>query len=238
MRRRAAIPLLALVLVAYGCADLQAQDSAQLACPPGMASVPGGRYEAAGTDTEVAVAPFCLDVTEVTVEAYLGCIAKGVCSSEVRRESHGGRWNGEENVCNLDAHRERHPINCVDLETAKRFCKMLGKRLPTDVEWEWAARGGDAERTFPWGAESPQGRACPADETTCPVASFPTGAGRFGHHDLSGNVLEWTESGGVRGGSVHYACDENDRSECLGIATRSSARPRDLNADQGFRCAW
>ncbi len=126
----------------------------------------------------------------------------------------------------------------MDLETAKRFCQMLGKRLPTDAEWEWAARGGDAARRFAWGAESPQGRACLADETTCPVASFPTGAARFGHHDLSGNVLEWTEGGSVRGGSVHYGCDENDRPECLGIATRSSARPRDLNADQGFRCAW
>jgi hypothetical protein len=61
--------LLALGLALNGCADLQAQDTAQLACPPGMASVPGGRYEPAESDTEVAVAPFCLDLTEVTVDA-------------------------------------------------------------------------------------------------------------------------------------------------------------------------
>jgi formylglycine-generating enzyme len=95
------------------------------------------------------------------------------------------------------------PINCVTWYTAFAFCLWDGGRLPTEAEWENAAAGGVENRLFPWGQELPdQARAsfaCLHDaDINCsfpdiaPVGSLPAGAGRFGHHDLGGNLTEWT----------------------------------------------
>jgi formylglycine-generating enzyme required for sulfatase activity len=91
------------------------------------------------------------------------------------------------------------PINCVDWYAAFAFCAWDGGRLPTEAEWEYAAAGGDENRRYPWGASAPDpnlavfcGPAiypCWLDHIAL-VGSKPSGAGRWGHLDLAGNMGE------------------------------------------------
>jgi toxoflavin biosynthesis protein ToxD len=93
-----------------------------------------------------------------------------------------------------------HPVDGVRWEQAVMFCGWLADRtglpvrLPTEIEWERAARGGDS-REYPWGDTYVAGRANLIDAAvggTCPVGSFPGGVSPFGVLDLAGNVDEWT----------------------------------------------
>jgi formylglycine-generating enzyme required for sulfatase activity len=166
-----------------------------------MALVPEGVFdmgspEGVGAGDEhpvhrVRVASFHMDRTEVTVAAYDACMADGHCAPASGIELSA--------FCN-EGHADRadHPINCVTHRQAEAFCRWRGKRLPTEEEWEYAARGTDG-RAFPWGNEAPAGRLCwnryRSLEGTCAVASFPNGDSPFGLHDMAGNVWEWTSSG-------------------------------------------
>jgi formylglycine-generating enzyme required for sulfatase activity len=136
------------------------------------------------------VSPFFFDRTEVTVEAYLACVrAKGCTASKP----------GE--ACNATAKKPRlqHPMNCITKGQAEQYCAAQGKRLPSEAEWEFAARGTDG-RNYPWGNEVAgeqlcwQGRAGGSSKKTCPVGSFPEGASPFGALDMAGNVAEWTST--------------------------------------------
>jgi formylglycine-generating enzyme required for sulfatase activity len=165
----------------------------------------------------VTVASFDIDRTEVTVQAYGECVSAGVCSEPEPYEHLLGK---KPILCNWrhPEGRATHPINCVDWNQATAFCTRLGKRLPTEQEWEYAARRGG--RLFPWGDAGPGaklvnacGPECMGDSTakgfggwasvpwgndgwpeTAPVGSFPAGASIDGVEDLVGNVWEWTSS--------------------------------------------
>ena len=91
---------------------------------------------------------------------------------------------------------ERHPVNEVTWNGARSFCAWRGARLPTEAEWEAAARGGDG-RIYPWGNEPPDARRAVfgrASNETGAVGGRPLGATPQGIHDLAGNVAEWTSS--------------------------------------------
>ena len=168
--------------------------------PGPMAPVPAGRFSMGSAPQEgnrnerpkrsVYLDAFHIDLFEVTVEEYARCVEAGACG----KPGDAGRcnWNWPE--------RARHPINCVSWEQARRYCAWAGKRLPTEAEWEKAARGTDGRR-FPWGDEAPDAGGVhrmngegSADgyEATAPAGSFARGAGPYGELDLAGNVAEWT----------------------------------------------
>jgi sulfatase-modifying factor enzyme 1 len=149
----------------------------------------------------VTVQPFCMDVTEVTADAYRACVASGQCTADHQGSTtpDGTRFNPEPIGCNYGvAQNGKHPMNCVDWDQSVTFCRVQGRRLPTEEEWEWAARGGPAGRTYPWGnAPSRASQTCSSAGTahsTCKVGSYPGGDAPGGIHDLAGNVAEWTSS--------------------------------------------
>ncbi|MCI0339672.1 MAG: formylglycine-generating enzyme family protein [Planctomycetales bacterium] len=98
----------------------------------------------------------------------------------------GGRWAAAPG-------RERHPVAAATWHGAVAYARWIGGRLPTDIEWEKAARGTDG-RSYPWGEETPDGTFCnflqAGLDDTSPVGSFPKGASPYGAMDMAGNVYE------------------------------------------------
>jgi formylglycine-generating enzyme required for sulfatase activity len=160
-------------------------------CPSGMAPVGGGAFRMGERGTIVGVHAFCLDITEVTSEAYEQCVQRRQCSDE-------GLQCGAAATYGVATKRD-HPINCVTWGQADKYCRAQGKRLPKEEEWEWAARGQDQGFDFPWGNSSAEGKVCWSGGTreregTCRVGEFVAGDTAGGIHDLAGNVWEWTAS--------------------------------------------
>jgi hypothetical protein len=158
-----------------------------------MLPVPGGQFWVGTSGTRglpdehprflTRVPSLCVDRTEVTVAAYTRCVEGGQCQAKARPRI----------TCNFGREeRQNHPMNCLDWEQANAFCQARGARLPTEVEWEYFARGGAEQRKFPWGDAAPDGNTCWKQAFSCPVGSYPPGA--FGLMDVAGNVWEWTSS--------------------------------------------
>ena len=139
---------------------------------------------------EVFVDAFYIDAQEVTVASYAACVEAGKCTTLELERGRGCNWG--------EADRLAHPINCVDWDQAAAFCAWAGKRLPTEAEWEKAARGTDG-RIFPWGnAEASCELAVISDsqqgcglKSTSPVCSKPASHSPYGACDMAGNVMEW-----------------------------------------------
>jgi len=93
--------------------------------------------------------------------------------------------------------KEHHPVVNVSWHHTQAFCTWAGVRLPTEAEWEKAARGTDG-RLYPWGDEPPNRQLCNFSgsqlKDTTPVGSYPSGASYYGVLDMTGNVWEWTSS--------------------------------------------
>lgn len=176
-----------------------------------MVVVPGGTFMMGPTTPsaetgrlhQVTVRSFAIDVSEVTVRSYRDCVKEERC----RPPSLGIVFP---TICNYQLpDHDDFPINCVRAEHARDYCAWQGKRLPTEEEWEYAARYPD-NRAYPWGNEPPDvTRLNYADDTylnmqtawgadgyiaTAPVHSFPAGDSALGIQDLAGNVWEWTDS--------------------------------------------
>lgn len=215
-----------------------------------MSSIPGGTFELSEEDEAGArllryrttVDPFCLDVTEVTVSAYDSCVKAGACTKPDDRTR----------FCNFgDDARRNHPINCVDWFQAQAYCAWAGKRLPTNAEWEIAARGGTEYRIYPWGDDAPDAtRACYGRyDGTCVAGSHPPEA--FGLRDMGGNVGEWVFDwmAPYPRESVRYRGPETGRFRTIrGAAWGSGEKflpahirrwlpPKASQAGNGIRCA-
>jgi formylglycine-generating enzyme required for sulfatase activity len=172
--------------------------------PNGMLRVNGGTFvmgrDRGGEEDEhpahrVTIKSFDLDIFEVTVADYMKCVKAGVCrmyredAAKTFKAGDDARYRGP-----------KQPVSGVSWDDASTYCKYVAKRLPTEAEWERAARGDD-DRTYPWGndAPDPKKHGCfqhgggPVGQPTCDVGSFPEAKGPYGHLDLGGNVWEWTQ---------------------------------------------
>jgi formylglycine-generating enzyme required for sulfatase activity len=175
----------------------EAETGADAEVPGDMIFVPAGPFtmgaDKGGQEDEhpahrVTLAGYWLDRTEVTNEAYEKCVQAQVCRPHDPKSSSLNRFGGD-----AAFRGPRQPISSISWDDAGTFCHWLHKRLPTEAEWEKAARGTDA-RKFPWGDASPDpSRAVYAGSRTADVGSRPDGAGPYGHLDMAGNVWEWLE---------------------------------------------
>jgi len=172
-------------------------DGTSGAAPEGMILVPGGTFvmgsDAGGQQDEhpahrVTLVSFFLDRTEVSNRAYAACVNAGRCRAPAKASAGRGHFGPD------GAFRgPEQPVSSISWDDARAYCSFLGKRLPTEAEFERAARGDD-QRTYPWGNEPPTlERAVFATSRTADVGTHPAGAGPYGHLDLSGNVWEWLE---------------------------------------------
>ena len=225
----------------------------------GMIEIPAGSFTMGsdkGLDGEapphqVELSAFWIDKYEVTAEQYQACVAAGSCAAAGTHET----------TCNTGrTDRADHPINCVTWEQAQAYCTWTLKRLPTEAEWEKAARGADG-RLFPWGdSPSPNSSLLNYDlsniGTTRPVGSYPNGVSFYGLHDMSGNVLEWTADffdtnyyaaspaqnpPGPETGNLRVMRSSSFRTgldaRALSTTVRNGQPPNTSNSEIGFRCA-
>ena len=160
-----------------------------------MVLVPSGPFvmgsdikgSAEGPAHEVFLRSFYIDRFEVTNSDYDICVSAGVCAA---RSIYTGKQ------------RPRQPAVGISWSDAVAFCRFRGHRLPTEAEWEKAARGTDG-RLYPWGNEITCGmanfgngvsRECPeAPRTTADVGSYPLDVSPYGVYDMAGNVWEYVQ---------------------------------------------
>ena len=215
---------------------------APVVCPAGMAHVPGGSF--AVQSRAASVSSFCMDVNEVTVNAYQACVQAGLCSAEhVRESSPDGVEFTATSTCNYGTGRGNHPMNCVEWGQAGAYCEAQGKRLPTEDEWEWAARGGPRGASYPWGNIEPEFQLCWSGITrltgTCIVGSHSSGDTPNGIHDLAGNVSEWTSTRATASGAARVIRGGAWIGNDPGRAKASYAVahvPANRSSVLGFRC--
>ena len=199
------------------CSDSQVCSGAGVcAVPTGMVEVPAGPFwmgciasdiNCASDEKpqhEVTLSAYAIDNYEGTVAQYVACVASNGCTTPGGTYAQAKSWNYG------GPGREEYPINGISLAQAKTFCAWQGKRLPTEAEWEKAARGGcekfasgecqKASITYPWGMGAASCSKAMLKEAsfagcgtalTAPVGSRPAGVSPYGAHDMAGNVAEW-----------------------------------------------
>jgi formylglycine-generating enzyme required for sulfatase activity len=227
-----------------------------------MVYVPAGEFLMGSADSDsqassnekpqhmVYLDAYWIDQTEVTNAQYARCVAAGKCRPP---------WSTYSNTHNLyygEQQFESYPVILVSWDDAQAYCAWVSRRLPTEAEWEKAARG-PYGRIYPWGNRQPgcdlaNFAGCAGN--TSAVGSFPAGASPYGALDVAGNVWEWVQdwygetyyadspsnnpdgpSSGqyrvLRGGSWNYNWWDTIR-----VAYRYFSDPDYRDFDFGFRC--
>jgi formylglycine-generating enzyme required for sulfatase activity len=195
---------------------------------------------------QVFLYPFWIDETEVTDEMYGLCVKTGSCDELVD-----------------NSYTSLHPVNQVTWYDAVAYCTWAGRRLPTEAEWEKAARGTD-QRIYPWGNQQPTSNLVnmkyPSHYNSTLVGSFPEAASPYGALDMAGNVWEWVNdwyddtyyshappsnptgpstgnSKIIRGGSYFFDWDFENGSKSIRTTERAREDPLTRYIKLGFRCA-
>jgi len=162
--------------------------------------IPGGTFSMGSKNGDkderpvhrVTLSSFEMSKTEVTVAQYQACVNAGSCTKPETGDKYNWGASG----------RNEHPINGVSWNQAVNFARWVGGRLPTEAEWEYAARGGE-KRYFPWGNQKANCQYAVMDDNkntmtggcgkdqTWTVCSKPVGNSKHGLCDMAGNVSEW-----------------------------------------------
>ena len=161
-----------------------------------LIKIPGGSFMMGSNDSDITkprhrvqVETFYLSKTEITVEQYLICVKAGVCS--VPNVENGCHWGYES--------RKHYPINCVDWDQARKFTQWLGGDLPTEAQWEYAARSAGKDFKYAWGNDESSQKYIKLKHhwstRSNVVCSEPKANTEQGLCDMSGNVYEWTRDG-------------------------------------------
>jgi len=219
--------------------------SSEMVLVPAGEFIMGSTLEDERPPHEVFVEAFQIDKFEVANEEFQRFV------DETGYQGEGEKAGEEDNWRAYAEGKPRHPVVKVTWNDARAYCEWAGKRLPTEAEWEKAARGTE-ELIYPWGNEWDPDRANTKESGyrgTTVVGSFPQGASPYGVMDMAGNVAEWTTDwfkaypGGdfsspyfgekyrvIRGGGWFAEAE-------LVRTTERSASSEDLrNDDVGFRC--
>ena len=224
---------------------------------PDRVVIPAGAFTQGSTKGDederparkVTLKAFAIDRTEVTRDEYAACVAAKRCKAPQHQEEQKEQKEQKEKD-DTAAADPKLPVTGVDWNDAQAYCKFAGARLPTEAEWEKAARGDDG-REYPWGNDADCARGnwgsfegegpCADKNPGHPVAvgQYPSGASPYGVLDLGGNVWEWVadkydedpKRRVVRGGSCcSYFVGPR-------AANRNAWAPQHRDADLGFRCA-
>ena len=232
----------------------------QISDKDGMAMlyIPAGDFSMGSNNGEADEKPvhkvnldaYWIDSTKVTNAMYAKCVSAGVCQEPSNKNS-----NTHSNYYG-NSQFDNYPVIYVDWNMAKTYCKWRGDRLPTEAEWEKAARGTDG-RTYPWGNDAPNKDLLNyrgAINDTTKVGSYESGKSPYGLYDMAGNGWEWVsdwygstyyqtspssnplgpDTGAfraLRGGSWYYYVNY------ARSAYRSYFAPSFTNYYVGFRCA-
>ena len=197
---------------------------------------------------EVELSLYWIDKFEVTAGAYQNCVSAGSCTPAAQVP---GCTMGIDSL-------ENHPINCITWSQANIFCQWLEKRLPTEAEWEKAARGTDGRR-FPWGETFPSPDLLNYRSIlkgTTAIGTYESGISFYGIHNMGGNVAEWTadyygadyyknspsqDPSGPASGNFRVGRGANWQigipSEALTTTVRNRFNPETSSNTIGFRCA-
>jgi len=238
-------------------------------CPPaplvpGAVRVARGEFVMGSSDGaaderpphRVALRAFRIDRHEVTNSRYRGCVHVGACTAPVLRGSHRRRRYYD------DPRFDDYPVIFVSWAQAEAFCRFVGGRLPSEAEWEKAARGpAPSRRVYPWGDGAPdcsranRGGAGACVDDTDRVGRRPEGASPYGAQDMAGNVWEWVadwydadyyarsprvDPGGPEAGRLKImrgGCWESQE-DTLRVSCRKPALPSTWGYNVGFRCAY
>lgn len=235
--------------------------------------IPGGPFDMGSDDGgpeerpvhRVVVSAFEISRTAVTFGQYRACVRAGACSPPHLSDGtctvqEGNQWQPGRLPARFQG--DDHPVVCVDWDQANAFARWAGGRLPTEAEWEYAARGGGRARCHPWGdAPATCDRAVLAEaengcgrNATWPVCSRPAGNTDHGLCDMAGNVWEWVQdwfhesyAGAPADGSAWEHPEDSDRvkrggswgtrPEAVRVSTRRRNTPETRDCYLGFRIA-